>query len=209
MALSTRSDFKMGIYGHKIAFILGNGESRLPIKLDYLREKGVIYGCNALYRDFYPDVLVSLDEEMTKEIINAKYEGYHVHKELNSNKENTELFLVDQNGVRVTKNRGWSSGATAAFLASSCVEFKEIYLIGFDLFNTIKMNNVYKGTANYLNEFDPPIQTTQFREQLGKVMKNSPFKKFIWVNDYNKRIWLDVDNYTTMTVSEFKEKFEC
>ena len=197
----------MGFYGKKVAFVIGNGESRKPIQLDYLREQGVIFGCNALYRDFYPDVLVSLDEKMTQEILDAKYPGCHIYK--SENKSKLGVFLVDQDGKKITLNKGWSSGATAAFLAASTVEFEDIYLIGFDLFRTEKVNNMYKDTLNYASSKNQPISTVQFRMQIGHVMKNSPYKHFIWVNDYHKNIWSEAKNYSLMTVQEFKEKFNC
>ena len=60
------------------AFIIGNGVSRKGFDLEQLRGKGVIYGCNALYRDFMPDVLVATDDKMREEIelspINPKME---------------------------------------------------------------------------------------------------------------------------------------
>ncbi len=197
----------MGFYRKKIAFIIGNGESRKPVKLDFLREQGIIYGCNALYRDFYPDVLVSLDEAMTKEIIDAKYEGCHIYKD--KNKSKLGVFLVDQEGTKVTLNKGWSSGATAAFLAASCVEFDDIYLLGFDVYKTRFVDNVYKGTANYVAANAKPINTVQFREQLGRVMKNASYKHFIWVTDFGQKVWDNADNCDIMKVSDFKQKFGC
>ena len=40
----------------KRVFCLGNGESRKGVNLDILKQHGKIYGCNALYRDYTPDV---------------------------------------------------------------------------------------------------------------------------------------------------------
>ena len=39
-----------------IVFVLGNGTSRKDILLEPLRQHGTIYGCNALYREFKPDI---------------------------------------------------------------------------------------------------------------------------------------------------------
>ena len=50
------------------AFIIGNGKSRIGFDLNQLRGKGTIYGCNALYRDFMPDVLIATDDRMREEI---------------------------------------------------------------------------------------------------------------------------------------------
>ena len=47
---------------------LGNGESRLGINLDGLRQYATIWGCNALYRNWTPDFLVCVDIEMSHEI---------------------------------------------------------------------------------------------------------------------------------------------
>ncbi len=50
------------------AFCIGNGESRLGFDLERLRPLGKIIGCNALYRDFMPDVIVGVDHGIMHEI---------------------------------------------------------------------------------------------------------------------------------------------
>ena len=55
------------------AFCIGNGESRKGFDLEQLRPHGKIYGCNALYRDFTPDVLVAVDHGICHEIYNSGY----------------------------------------------------------------------------------------------------------------------------------------
>ena len=47
-------------------FCIGNGKSREAIDLHFLKKKGIIYGSNALYRDFSPDILVTSDPKMMK-----------------------------------------------------------------------------------------------------------------------------------------------
>ena len=54
-------------------FCIGNGESRKSIDLLQLRPHGKIYGCNALYRDFTPDVLVAVDQGISHEIYHSGY----------------------------------------------------------------------------------------------------------------------------------------
>ena len=49
------------------AFCIGNGTSRLGFDLNKLRGKGTIMGCNALYREFKPDVLVCVDNGIMHE----------------------------------------------------------------------------------------------------------------------------------------------
>ncbi len=34
------------------AFVIGNGESRNIFPIENLKDKGVIWGCNAIYRDY-------------------------------------------------------------------------------------------------------------------------------------------------------------
>ena len=52
--------------------ILGNGPSR-PVNVSGL--SGVLYGCNALYRDYEPDHLVVNDFAMMMEIMSSDYKG--------------------------------------------------------------------------------------------------------------------------------------
>ena len=54
-------------------FCLGNGESRKDVNLSALKPHGKIYGCNALYRDFTPDVLVAVDQGIIHEIYHSGY----------------------------------------------------------------------------------------------------------------------------------------
>ena len=54
-------------------FALGNGESRKQVDLKALKERGKIYGCNALYRDFTPDVLVCVDGGLMHEVYTSGY----------------------------------------------------------------------------------------------------------------------------------------
>ena len=54
-------------------FCIGNGESRKDFDLKTLRPHGKIYGCNALYRDFTPDVITAVDMGIMHEIYNSGY----------------------------------------------------------------------------------------------------------------------------------------
>ena len=55
-------------------YVIGNGETRLSIDLNLLKEKGSIYGCNAIYRD-HPDLcdyIMAVNDDMYAEILDAK-----------------------------------------------------------------------------------------------------------------------------------------
>ena len=49
-----------------IHWVIGNGESRRSINIDNL--KGVKYGCNAIYRDFWTDYLFCKDKGISNEV---------------------------------------------------------------------------------------------------------------------------------------------
>jgi hypothetical protein len=55
----------------KRVFCIGNGESRIGFDLEKLRPHGKIYGCNAIYRDFMPDVLTAVDHGIMHEVYHA------------------------------------------------------------------------------------------------------------------------------------------
>jgi hypothetical protein len=50
------------------AVCLGNGQSRSGLDLNKLKDYATVIGCNAIYRDFSPDVLIALDSRMAHEI---------------------------------------------------------------------------------------------------------------------------------------------
>ena len=52
-------------------FCIGNGESRSAFDLNKLKPHGKIYGCNALYRDFTPDVMTAVDPGIMHEMYHA------------------------------------------------------------------------------------------------------------------------------------------
>jgi hypothetical protein len=54
-------------------FCIGNGESRQSLDLRMFKPHGKIYGCNALYRDFTPDVLTAVDHGIMHEIYQSGY----------------------------------------------------------------------------------------------------------------------------------------
>ena len=43
------------------AYVIGNGPSRKGFDLEKLKASGQTYGCNAIYRDFMPDFIFSVD----------------------------------------------------------------------------------------------------------------------------------------------------
>lgn len=122
------------------AFIIGNGVSRRSFDPRRLLSHGLVIGCNALYRDFYPDILVALDPGMIKEIYESDFPQHrfivppeHEHGELSgSGRKNNAGMIAMVQAVR----RG----------------HKEIFCLGFDFlieYSDAATGNVYDQTPNY------------------------------------------------------------
>lgn len=189
-----------------IAFVLGNGTSRQEIQITALQGLGTIYGCNALYREFSPHYLVSVDPKMIFEIAQSEYQ---LSNEVwtNYNKRYEKLL-----GFRYfDKSKGWSSGPTALDLATTN-KHTEIYILGFDylgLENGVKINNVYANTPNYKKSTDNATYHFNWLRQTRQVILNNPKIKFFRVirADNYCPPELNIHNNSTIFYDEFKEKF--
>jgi hypothetical protein len=152
-----------------VAFVLGNGTSRSKLNLENVKTHGVIYGCNALYREFAPDYLVAVDVKMVNEIIAT---GYQNTNQLWTNpnkgittKTNVNLF---------TPHKGWSSGPTALWFASQS-QYKHIYIAGFDYQGINgKFNNVYSDTFNYKRSGDAATFFGNWLNQTERTIREHP-----------------------------------
>lgn len=152
----------------KRAFVLGNGRSRLAINCEKLKEYGVVYGCNALYRDFLPDHLIAVDVKMVLELIeNNVLDMVQVYTNFNNRfKDIAKLNIFNP-------SKGWSSGPTALWLASTHV-YDEIYILGFDyqgLEGNKKVNNIYADTPNYKKSHEPATFYGNWLRQTEAVVK--------------------------------------
>lgn len=158
-----------------IAFVLGNGISRKDIILDRLRPYGKIYACNAIYREFTPDVLISTDKPISIRIQETGYAAKH--------KFHTRKPVPGLGALPVPKKYyGYSSGPIALAIAAAD-GVNQIYLIGFDLGPTMnnKFNNLYAGTEFYKTHESNPTFTGNWIQQLCTVMREYPGIKFIRV----------------------------
>ncbi len=150
-----------------VAFVLGNGKSRLNVDPRNFQERGTVYGCNALYREFAPDYLVAVDVKMVNEIIAS---GYHRTHQVwtNSNKGVTSKTNINF----LSPHKGWSSGPTALWFASTHT-YQTIYILGFDYQGAGgKFNNVYADTFNYKKSTDAPTFHGNWLSQTEKVIKD-------------------------------------
>lgn len=156
------------------AFVLGNGVTRKGVDLEHLHTHGMIYGCNALYRDFVPDVLIATDRPISDQIQNS---GYAL-----KNKFYTRKPLDDLGAHRVPEQYwGYSSGPLAASIAAAD-QHMSVYLLGFDMAGiNDRFNNVYADSEFYKRSGGHPTYTGNWERQLLKVMQDYPHTNFVRV----------------------------
>ena len=92
---------------------------------------------------------------------------------------------------------GWAAGNTA--LALACDEgAEEIYMLGFDLSSyKNKLNNMYKGTANYLPASAKGFNPVNWIAQLNQVFNKHSDRIFHWVDCKLKGKWPQNVRYLT------------
>lgn len=157
------------------AFVLGNGVSRQGIDLHELKLHGKIYGCNALYREFTPDVLVATDRPIATAIQES---GYAL-----KNCFYTRRPLEVQGANKIpSPYYGYSSGPVATALAAQH-KHTVIYLLGFDM-GPVKnqFNNIYAGTEFYKPPTSMPTFTGNWIKQLTQIAKDFPDSEFVRVH---------------------------
>ena len=154
------------------AFVLGNGVSRLSVDLNQLKPHGRIYGCNALYREFVPDVLISTDKAIAHTIQNSGYAEKHLMY--------TRKPLPGLGARSVPQSYfGYSSGPIAVGLAA-VDRHLAVYLIGFDMGpNTNnRFNNVYADTEFYRKSSSLPTFTGNWVRQIVTICRDFPKTSF-------------------------------
>jgi hypothetical protein len=180
-------------------FVLGNGRSRLNLKLHQLKRYGKIYGCNALYREFEPDYLVAVDPKMIVEIEKSGYQLTHeVWTNPNAKYRNFSGFKY------FNPSLGWSSGPTALDLAVKNGG-TEIYICGFDFVGVNGLlNNVYADTTNYRKSSDTATYYGNWQRQTEQIIKQNWRVKFYRVinDDFFNPEWT-YPNFKHMKYEEF------
>lgn len=158
-----------------VAFVLGNGISRQGLPLDELSQCGHIYGCNALFRDFVPKVLVATDRPIALHIESIGYPA--------NNKFYTRRPTAGSGALVIPKPYfGFSSGPVATALAAH-ERYPRIYMIGFDLGPTPdkRFNNLYASTEFYKEAGTSPTYTGNWAKQIQQICKEFASTKFIRV----------------------------
>lgn len=158
-----------------VAFVLGNGVSRAGISLEQIQKLGKTYGCNALYREFQPDVLVACDKPIATLIQETGYSAQH--------RFYTRKPIAGLGALPLpSQYYGFSSGPNAVALAA-LEQHTRIYMLGFDMgpVGNNQFNNVYAGTEFYKAPNDKPTFTGNWVKQLTTVAKDFPCVDFVRV----------------------------
>jgi len=190
---------------NNIAFVLGNGTSRLTVDAKSLLEMGTVYGCNALYREMSPHSLVAVDVKMVNEIIGA---GYNKTNEVWTN---PNKGITSKNNLNLfNPHKGWSSGPTALWLAASRGH-RNIYVLGFDYQGLGgKLNNVYADTFNYKKSTDVATFHGNWLNQTERVMQEFRATNFYRVIEEGAMVPDKLDsmaNLTHISIREFGDRF--
>lgn len=170
----------------RTAFVIGNGPSRLAVNLESLRPHGTIYACNAIHREFTPDVLVAVDIAMIKEI-----ERTGIQKQI--------PFYARKpgpNSIQIPQSiKGIDSGSTAMCLAGM-EGYEEVFMLGFDLRSKNgQINNIYAGTQNYKPRHAKDATYRRIIAAICKTTHQFPDTKYIRVGDdlyWPEEEWADI-----------------
>ena len=180
------------------AFVIGNGQSRSHFDLNTLRGKGTIYGCNALYRDFLPDVLVCTDDDMREEIELSGINPNILHNipaeipfytrrpgkiiKTHPDRKWQDYDYENRHSRKIDHNWGYSSGPVALTYASidgggtenASIKNGYVYFMGFDLMGIgardNDINNIYSGTNAYKPATAAATYYMNWVDQIRRIM---------------------------------------
>jgi hypothetical protein len=130
----------------KIGFAIGNGPSRIDFDLHKLDGRGITVGCNWIFKDYYPDVIVAIDKVMKNEFIGMKDRPF---KWLTTNQNHSMLLLDGEKAmpvIEVNRTVGKNSGIIACSYLSKKELCDRVYMLGFDFFRIhpgMKSNDIY------------------------------------------------------------------
>jgi hypothetical protein len=185
------------------AFVLGNGVSRQGVDLHQLQIRGPIYGCNALYRDFEPDVLVATDRAIAEHI---QHHGYALTRSFYTRSP------IEGMGAQRIPEPWWkfSSGQVAVALAAQA-GYGTVWMLGFDLGpdTTNKFNNVYAGSEFYKAVGSVPTYTGNWVQQTLEICRQfakTQFKRVTGPTTARIAEFEGVPNLATVTLQQFLQQ---
>lgn len=162
--------------------VIGNGESRLDLNLTNILTTITSIGCNAIYRDHQVDHLVCVDRRMVKEA-KQRHPNIYTRKDWSQHFNVGTVPDLPYTGVKRQDDPWhWGSGPYSVLLGATL--FKQIHMIGFDLYSkSSTVNNVYKNTANYSSSDQRAVDPSYWIYQISKVFETFPDKYFTVYNN--------------------------
>ena len=186
------------------AFIIGNGLSRKDFNLNRLVGQGCTFGCNALYRDFTPDYLIAIDDQIIEEITQS---DYPMNRFILPPAEE-QYEPAEHNPARPRSN----AGMNACFEAIK-KDFKTLFLFGFDfiLEDEISVKNIYDKTACYGPEtranYNDNSNRAKYFEYMAKKNPDVNFK-FVLPRDIGIIHNINSSNVTGIYYEDFDPEWD-
>jgi hypothetical protein len=198
-----------------VAFIIGNGKSRKDLSLSSLYEYGAIFGCNALYRDFWPDYLVAIDPGIIREINTSEFpKSRIIIPPLNEQFEPGELYgFAPGSVVNIRSNAGMNAMMEAIKLRQTA-----LFVIGFDFIidtEEYTQSNIYDQTKNYGPETRCDLEGSNRRmNYMNWFIKNNPTIDFYFVfpKGIPLKIFAETNNVNICNIDEMEkllEEYKC
>ena len=181
---------------NKDAYIIGNGESRKHFDLYSLPQD--TYGCNALYREYEPDYLITIDTHMYKEIIESDYAEKNIVYTHRAN-----LKKHGDQGHLIPDNPSQGAGTTAMHIAIHDGHIN-LYCLGFDCACKGPNNNMYKDTSGYRSS-DTQVDQSVWAEQIYKLMINNNHVKFTYVEGTIPNKFIELPNCTQIDYGQLSD----
>jgi len=189
-----------------IGFILGNGESRAKLSLAKLQVHGYVIGCNAIYRDYRPDFLITVDSNMALEISKSDY--IKKWKVLTTYKD---IAGLDNNFVLINQSKRRCAGVTACLVAINH-DIKDIYLVGHDLGSPNGLvNNMYKNSACYKKSWEDDDSHIVYGKDYLELFSKYPSCNFTRVcgkQTFPVKEFYKFKNYSEISKEDFITKFQ-
>lgn len=166
------------------------------------------YGCNALYRDFIPDYLISMDILMVMEIIENKIH-YDTKFYTQHGTKTDDLYRIGEPIHFIESQRETPDSGNAALRLCASNNHDIVYMIGFDYTINDTIPNIYTGTKNYNKSTVYPgatHQDTRWKNKLRQTLQKYPNTKFVRVLGNANKIDIMLDNFIEITTNEFTEE---
>ena len=171
-------------------FLIGNGASRKGFDLSTLVGRGTIIGCNALYRDFTPDILIAQDSKILAELMVNEYSGIVLTGKGNGNFKHKLVW-------KYVKSR--TSGVYGLKFVTKIMCPSRCYVLGMDGYS----GNVYVGTKNYTSE---PTRFKKITDQYADIVRHTDIEI---INVNNKDTWnVDSSNYSFISYGSLAQLVE-